>query len=111
MGQSALSSKFAEHTKVGGMTGAADGCATLRGTLTGEMQNRAKRNLMKLSKGNCTVLYLGRSSPVHQCALGTAHLAGSFAEKFLGVLLDTKVRLSKQCWLTAKMANSMLGSI
>lgn len=61
---------------------------------------------MKLSKDNCTVLHLGRSSPM----LGTAQIACSFAEKFLGVLLD-KLSLSQQCWLAAKMANSILSCI
>lgn len=62
---------------------------------------------MKLGKYNCTVLHLGRSSPM----LGTAQIACRFAEKFLGVLLDNKLSLSQQCWLAAKMANSILSCI
>lgn len=46
---------------------------------------------------------------MHQYALGTAQMASSFAKKFLGVLLDNKLSLSQQCWLAAKMANSILG--
>lgn len=89
---------------MGGLAGAANCYATLKGDLN-------RRNVMKLSKGNCTVLHLGRSSLMHRYTLGTVQLASSFPEKFLAVLLDSKLSLSQQCWLTAKMANGILGCI
>lgn len=82
-----------------------------RETLTGEIQNWPKRTMTKVSKGNSTVLHLGRSRPMHWYTLGTAQLASSFTEAFFGVLLDNKLSLSQQRWLAAKMANSILGCI
>lgn len=96
MGQNAHSSKFAEHTKVGGVVGAADSCAALQRTLAGPVQSWSRRNVMKLSKGNCTVLHLERCSSLHWYALGTTQVANRFAEKFLGVLPDNKLSLSQQ---------------
>lgn len=75
-----------------------------RGTLTRETQNWAKRNMIKLSKDNCTVLYLGSSNPM----LGTVQQGSNFAEKFLKLLLD-KLILSWQWGLSVKMASSILG--
>ena len=69
-----------------------------------------QRNLKKFNKGKCSVLHLGRNSPIHQYRLGADLLQSSSAEKDLDILVD-KLTMSQQCTLVAKMANGILGCI
>lgn len=55
------------------------------------------RNLMKYNKGKCQVLYLRRNNPIHQYMLGDSQMESSFAEKDLGVLMDTKMNMRQKC--------------
>ncbi|GAB0175895.1 mitochondrial enolase superfamily member 1 [Grus japonensis] len=52
---------------------------------------------------------LGRNSATNQSMLGDTQVESSFAEKDLGVLVDTKLHISQQCTLVAKMTNGILG--
>lgn len=47
------------------------------------MDKWAERNHMKLSKGKCQVLHLGRNNPRYQYVLGSDWLESSSAEKDL----------------------------
>lgn len=49
---------------------------------------------MKFSKGNCKVLPLESSNPMHLYKLGADQLEISFTEKALGVLVETKLNMS-----------------
>ncbi|KAK4820705.1 hypothetical protein QYF61_003625 [Mycteria americana] len=51
---------------------------------------------MKLNKGKCKALHLGRNNPMYWYRLGTGCLESSFAEKDLGVILDNKLNMSQQ---------------
>ncbi|PKU32865.1 rna-directed dna polymerase from mobile element jockey-like [Limosa lapponica baueri] len=55
------------------------------------LEKWADRKLMRINKRKCKVLHLVRNNPMHQYTLGTTQLESSFAEKALGVLVDTKL--------------------
>jgi len=66
---------------------------------------------MKLSKGKCRVLHLGRNSPMHQYRLRMDQLGSTSVERDLGVLVDDRLTMSQQCALAAKKVNGILGCI
>ncbi|PKU45747.1 hypothetical protein llap_3957 [Limosa lapponica baueri] len=57
------------------------------------------------------VLHLWRNNPLHQYRLGADLLKSTSEEKDLGVLVDNKMAMSRQCALVAEKANGILGYI
>ena len=66
---------------------------------------------MVFNKSKCRVLHLGRNSYMRQYRLGDDMLQMSFAERDLGVLVDSRLDMSQQCSLVAKKTNGILGCI
>lgn len=79
------------------------GCAVIQRDVA-RLEKCVNRHLLKVYKEKCQVLHLGRNSPLHQCTLGATWVEDSFAEKHLGVQMDT---ICQQLALTKTVESSV----
>ncbi|CAM5076776.1 unnamed protein product [Eretmochelys imbricata] len=102
--------KSADDTKLGGIANLEKDREIIQENLD-DLINWSNSNRMKFNSEKCKVMHLGINNKNFCYKLGTHQLEVTEEEKDLGVLVDHRMTMSRQCDMAVKKANVVLGSI
>ncbi|CAM5110902.1 unnamed protein product [Natator depressus] len=102
--------KFADDTKLGGIANLERDRDIIQEDLD-DLVNWSNSNRMKFNSEKCKVMHLGINNKNFSYKLGTHQLEVTEEEKDLGVLVDHRMTMSRQCDMAVKKANAVLGCI
>ncbi|CAM4371744.1 unnamed protein product [Caretta caretta] len=102
--------KSADDTKLGGIANLEKDREIIQENLD-DLINWSNSNRMKFNSEKCKVMHLGINNKNFCYKLGTHQLEVTEEEKDLGVLVDHRMTMSRQCDMAVKKANVILGSI
>uniref|UniRef100_A0A7M4E807 Reverse transcriptase domain-containing protein n=1 Tax=Crocodylus porosus TaxID=8502 RepID=A0A7M4E807_CROPO len=102
--------KFADDTKLWGDVGTLEGRNRIQSDLD-RLQWWVDENRMGFNTDKCKVMHLGRKNQQHTYRLGNSFFGSGEAEKDLGVIIDAKMNMGRQCGDAVRKANHTLSCI
>jgi len=89
-------SKAANNIKLSGVVSILEGRDAIQRDLD-MLERWACANCMRFNKAKCKVLHMGRDNPKQKYRLGGEWVDSSPEEKDLGMLVDEKINMTRQC--------------
>ncbi|CAM4664948.1 unnamed protein product [Caretta caretta] len=102
--------KFADDTKLGGIANLEKDWEIIQEDLD-DLENWSNSNRIKFNSEKCKDMHLGINNKNFSYKLGMHQLEVTEEEKDLGVLVDHRMTMSRQCDMAVKKANAVLGCI
>ena len=102
--------KFADDTKLGRAVGNEEEVNILRRELN-KLHTWAQDWQMAFNVDKCMVMHFGSQNKHHEYEMGGCKLKQTVLERDLGVMISSTGKVSKQCLVASKKANSVLGMI